>query len=103
MELSEFFAKRDNAPPRGAKRMQVRSRMSYSRGYYQLELESSCGSRNVTVGGRPRISNNIKGAMKLSLYDIRDESGKPSMVKRMQVDSWREAQEEFYTAKELLR
>ena len=83
--------------------MTVRSKMSYSQGYYQLELESSCGSRNVTVGGRPRIDNNVKGAMKMSLYDIRNADGKPVMVKRMQVDNWRECQAEFNTAKELLR
>ena len=103
MELSEFFGKRDYVAPRGVKRMQVRSRMSFSRGYWQLELESSCGTRNVTVAGRPHIENATKGAMKLSLYDIREKSGKAVMVKRMQVDSWRDCQQEFDAAKELLR
>ena len=102
MKIEEFFGLQDNKPPRNVKKMIVRSKMSYSHGPYQLELVSSCGSRDLMLDGKLQPHINIKGAMRMSLYDIR-KGGKPIMIKRLQVDNWRECQAEFDEAKRLLR
>lgn len=94
-----FFAKKDLAPPRGAKRMTARRSMKCQRGPLSLTLETSCGLREVVRDGRLGVDNMIGGTMKLVLRDARQ--AEPIAVKRQQVDSWREAQAEFNQAKQL--
>jgi len=86
--LHQFFAQQDNRPPRNVKKMNPQRFFRYDHGRYTLEMQTSC--------------KNAGGAMKLELYDELSGENKPVMVKRCQVDNWKEAYAEFDKAKVLL-
>ena len=94
-----YFAEQDNRPPPGVNPMVVRRTARRRFGPYEIVLETSCGT---TRPKRPHGSTKplgdwgrIAGSVRITLYDARsDEPDFPVAVKRLQVDNWREAQDE---------
>ena len=97
-QTTRFFAEKDNRPPPGVNKMAVRTRMKRSFGPYQLVLESSCG-----VADEGTTQRRTTGGARLSLFDMRsDDPEQPVAVKRWQVDSWRDCQQELKRAESAL-
>ena len=89
-----YFSEQDNRPPPGVKRMVVRRTETRIFGPYRIVLATSCGSEKRRIAGSARIQ----------LFDSRaDEPDEPVAVKRLQVDNWREAQDEMRRLEHTLR
>ena len=81
-----YFAEQDNRPPPGVKRMTVRRTEIHRFGSYRIVLATSCGAEK----------RHIAGSVRIQLFDSRSaEPDKPVAAKRLQVDNWREAQDEM--------
>ena len=105
---THYFSEADNKPPPGVKRMVVRRTESHTFGPYRIVLATSCGT---TRPKRPRGSTQpigdwgrIAGSVRIQLFDSRAaEPDEPVGVKRLQVDNWREAQDEVRRLEHALR
>ena len=82
MTLQKWFSLKDNRPPPGVKRMQVRQSITRRHGPYRIEAVTSCSYE------KPHLS----GSMKITLQDVRKPDAEP-LVRRQQVDNWREFQD----------
>ena len=85
-EVRRFMAQTDNRPPPGVKRMVVRRTQRKVCGSYTVDMRSSCGFEH------PHIA----GSVCIRLYDQRaDDPAEPVAIKRLAVENWREADDQF--------
>ena len=99
-QTQRYFAEQDNRPPPGVKRMVVRGTESHTFGPYRIVLSTSCGLEKVRIDAWERVQvvgrRHIAGSVRIQLFDARSaEPDEPVAVKRLQVDNWREAQDEM--------
>ena len=85
-QTQRYFDEQDNRPPPGVRRMVVRRTETHRFGPYRIVLATSCGAEK----------RRIAGSVRIQLFDSRaDAPDEPVAVKRLQVDNWREAQDEM--------
>ena len=91
-----YFAEQDNRPPPGVKRMVVRRTETHRFGPYTIVLATSCGASGRSLVTKRFEKSRTAGSVRIQLFDSRaDEPDEPVAVKRLQVDNWREAQDEM--------
>ncbi len=88
-----YFARTDNRPPPGVRPMVVRRHAQRYYRSYLIDLETSCGAAPPYVAGSVRIS----------LWDAREDNMAPIAIRRMGVDSWREAMDEMVALEDTLK
>ena len=80
--------------------MVVRRTETHRCGPYRIVLATSCGAENSRIDAWGRVKvvgrRHIAGSVRIQLFDTRTEDpDEPVAVKRLQVDNWREAQDEM--------
>lgn len=84
MSIQAYFREQDNHVPHGVKASAPRRRFSRTRGPWTVKVSSSCGY----------LAPHLAGSVKIELSHALSPDAKP-VVKRFQVDHWREADNEI--------
>jgi hypothetical protein len=102
--MMTYFARKDNSPPRGARRGQRLYRRVVQRGRWLIVAEATCGAVDVRMNDEFRqLKAKAKGgSMTLRLYDARQTEGGPRVIRRT-VDGWRDVDDEVRVLVELLK